>query len=226
MKKLSKNSKNKSDNQKAVFIDWNGTLSPTNFWSHLEKSEKLIERNMFKSWADTMFIKHKDRIVPWMKGSYTSEELISLVAQETDTKFEDVFREFVAGCERMEYSSPNIPDLITILRNKSVIVSVATNNMDSFTRWTVPSMKLDTLFDEILNSFYIKAMKHDLDKDGNPLFFDSFFKKYNIDPANCIFIDDGEDKMGVIGSLGMDYRRINTSTNTLESQLQSIIASL
>lgn len=217
--------KRSSKNIKAVFIDWNGTLSPTNFWSHLEKSEKQSDRDLFKLWADTMFVNHKDKIVPWMKGEYTSEDLLSLVSKETNTDFETLLKEFIIGCERMEYSSPNIPNLIKNLRDKSVVVAVATNNMDSFTRWTVPYMKLNTLFDEILNSFYLKAMKHDLDQSGQPLFFKDFFNKYNIKPTNCIFIDDGEDKMSVISNLGIDYRRVNAS-NTLEQELQNILASL
>lgn len=217
--------KKSSKNIKAVFIDWNGTLSPTNFWSHLEKSEKQSDRDLFKLWADTMFVNHKDKIVPWMKGEYTSEDLLSLVSKETNTDFETLLKEFIIGCERMEYSSPNIPNLIKNLRDKSVVVAVATNNMDSFTRWTVPYMKLNTLFDEILNSFYLKAMKHDLDQSGQPLFFKDFFNKYNIKPTNCIFIDDGEDKMSVISNLGIDYRRVNAS-NTLEQELQNILASL
>lgn len=217
--------KRSSKNIKAVFIDWNGTLSPTNFWSHLEKSEKQSDRDLFKLWADTMFVNHKDKIVPWMKGEYTSEDLLSLVSKETNTDFETLLKEFIIGCECMEYSSPNIPNLIKNLRDKSVVVAVATNNMDSFTRWTVPYMKLNTLFDEILNSFYLKAMKHDLDQSGQPLFFKDFFNKYNIKPTNCIFIDDGEDKMSVISNLGIDYRRVNAS-NTLEQELQNILASL
>ena len=221
MKKSSKNIQSKKK-QRAVFIDWNGTLSFTNFWSHLEKSEKQSDRELFKIWSDTMFVNHKDRIVPWMKGEYVSEDLLSLVSRKTNTDFETILKEFIIGCELMEYSSPNIPDLIKNLRSKSVVVTIATNNMDSFTRWTVPYMKLDTLFDEILNSFYLKAMKHDLDQNGQPLFFRDFFDKYKIEPKSCIFIDDGEDKMGVIGNLGIDYRRVNAS-NTLEQELRNIL---
>lgn len=225
MKKSSKNIKPKHSKQKAVFIDWNGTLSPTNFWSHLEKSERQSDRELFKLWADTMFINHKDLIVPWMKGEYSSEDILTLVSKATNTNFDTILKEFIIGCERMEYSSPNIPALVKKLKDKSVVVSIATNNMDSFTRWTVPYMKLDILFDEIINSFYLNAMKHDLDEHGKPIFFKNFFNKYQIDPKNCIFIDDGEDKMGVISNLGMEYRRVNTN-NTLEQELKNILNNL
>ena len=208
----------------AIFIDWNGTLSPTNFWSHLEKSEKKKDRSLFKVWADTMFLKHKEKIIPWMRGKYTTEEMLTFVSKDTRTQYSSIFEEFVVGCRRMEYSSPNIPVLIEQLRNRSAIVSIATNNMDSFSRWTVPSMKLDFLFDEILNSYNLKALKHDLDKMGRPLFFRDFFKKYSINPKDCYFIDDGEDKMGVISNLGMTYRKINKKIS-LEKELRKLLSS-
>ncbi|KKQ98422.1 MAG: hypothetical protein UT24_C0004G0045 [Candidatus Woesebacteria bacterium GW2011_GWB1_39_12] len=225
MKRLFRKTKSETKKLQAVLIDWNGTLSPTNYWSQLEKSEKQSERDLFKIWSYSMFVKHKDKIIPWMKGEYVSEDLLSLVSKETNTDFEFLLKEFVIGCERMEYSSPNIPKLVQDLRDKSIIVGIATNNMDSFTRWTIPYMKLDTLFNEILNSFYLKAMKHDLDKNGQSLFFGNFFNKYDIEPTKCIFIDDGEDKMGVINKLGMNYRRVN-AFNTLEQELRNILKTL
>lgn len=171
-----------------------------------------------------MFINHKDKIIPWMKGGYTSEDMLSLVAEETQTDFNNLLKEFIIGCQKMEYCSPSIPNLVKNLKDKQIIVCIATNNMDSFTRWTVPAMKLDSLFDEILNSFYLKALKHDLDENGQTLFFKKFFNKFKvIKPENCIFIDDGEDKMGIIGKLGIDYRKINVSS-ALEQELLKILA--
>ena len=227
MKESQKKVKKTNSKQKVVFIDWNGTLSPSSFWVHLEKSGNQKDRELFRLWADTMFIKHKEKIVPWMKGEYTTEEILKLIAIDTNTNFDLLLKEFIKGCEQMEYSSPKIPELVNQLRDKSVMVTIATNNMDSFTRWTVPVMHLNYLFDDILNSFYLKALKHELDRKGQPLFFRKFFEKYNIDPfkTECTFIDDGEDKMEVISNLGMNYKRV-TSKNTLEQELSRILANL
>ncbi len=225
MKRLLGNSTKRTNKRKVVFIDWNGTLSPTKFWSHLEKSEKQEERNLFKLWADTLFVKHKEKIVPWMKGEHTSEELLNLVAEETNTDYGTLKKEFIVGCQRMEFSSPDIPWLIQSLRDKSILVVIASNNMDCFTKWTVPYMKLRLLFDDILNSYDLRAMKHDLDKNGQTLFFRNFFSKYEVDPSDCIFIDDGEDKMNTISNLGIKYRRINT-INTLQNELKGILGYL
>ncbi len=222
MKKLLKSLKGGKNNQKAIFIDWNGTLSPSNFWIHLEKSTSRKDRDNFKLWADAMFINHEDKIVPWMKGKYASEEILKMIAEDTRSNFDNLFAEFVIGCQKMEYVSSKIPDIIHRLRKKSVFVSIATNNMDCFTRWTVPAMNLRSLFDDILNSFNLRAMKHDLDENGRSLFFRNFFKKHRIIPSNCIFLDDGEDKMGVISSLGINYRRI-TQENSLEKELLKIL---
>lgn len=220
------NFRNRNSKVHAIFIDWNGTLSPTKFWSQLEKSEKQEDRNLFELWANTLFKNFKDKIVPWMKGLHTSEEMIDLIAKETKTDPNNIEREFIIGCEKMEYSSPNIPKLIQSLRNKSVLIAIASNNMDCFTRWTVPHLNLKSTFDEILNSYDLQALKHELDQNKQSLFFKNFFNKYSdIDPTKCEFIDDGEDKMNTITNLGIKYTRINTGY-TLEHKLQNILANL
>lgn len=215
---------NKIKRPRAIFIDWFGTLSLTNFWGHLERSKKQTDRDHFKLWADTVFVSHKDKIVPWMKGKYTTEDILSMAAKETQTNFDILLKEFIIGCEKMMYSSPNIPNLVKNLRNKQITVCIATDNMDSFTRWTVPAMKLDFHFDEILNSFYLKVLKHELDGNGQTLFFQDFFSRHkDIRPENCILIDDWEDKMSIISRQGIDYRRVDAS-NTLEQELQRILS--
>ncbi len=222
MKMQSKRSRKKTSNKRAIFIDWNGTLSLSNFWGQLEKSPSKEDRQKFKLWADNMFISHKDLLVPWMKGAYTTEEILQIVSDDTKTKFDDLLEEFIIGCKKMEWTSSKIPSLTRQLREKSVHVSIATDNMDCFTRWTVPAMKLKNMFDDILNSFYLKAMKHELDENGKSLFFSDFFEKNHLKPSNCIFLDDGLDKMGVIGNLGIDYRQI-TPEKSLETELTRIL---
>lgn len=222
MKTRSKRSRKKTNNKQAVFIDWNGTLSPSNFWGQLEKSPSGKDRQKFRFWADNMFVNHKDLLVPWMKGVYTTEEILQIVSDDTKTKFDDLLEEFIIGCKKMEWTSPKIPTLVRQLRDKFVHVSIATDNMDCFTRWTVPAMKLKNMFDDILNSFYLKAMKHELDENGKSLFFGDFFERNHLKPSNCILLDDGLDKMGVIGNLGIDYRQI-TPKRSLETELTRIL---
>lgn len=157
-----------------------------------------------------------------MKAEITSEDISKQIADELKTDFETVFKEFVKGCELMEFVDPKVPDLIKRLRKKGIKVYIASNNMDSFDRWTIPAMKLNSLFDGIINSFAIKALKHDFDNDGRSLFFGSVLKSEGVSPHETILIDDSEDKENLLGNYGINYRRISPE-NTLVNELSLIL---
>ncbi|MAG59732.1 hypothetical protein CMO96_03005 [Candidatus Woesebacteria bacterium] len=108
----------------------------------------------------------------------------------------------------MKLVSEEIPTLVKKLRGKKVKVVIATDNMDSFTRWTAPALNLKPIFDEILSSHELKVTKSAFGKNGESLFFKDYFRKNNIKPQETVLIDDGEDKENRLGRLGIDYRRI------------------
>lgn len=203
---------------KVLFIDWNATLSPSKFWGHLEGTE---ENDFFLKSVDSLFVFHSNLIDSWMRGGYSTEDILKKVADHTGFKYERLLRELVVSCQKMTFASEKIPKLIRQLRSRGAQIIIATNNMDSFTRWTVPAMKLNIMFDDILNSFDLGALKHDTGVNGKSLFFSNFFERTKMSPKRCIFIDDGEDKKGFIRSLGIDYRRI-TPYIGLETELKKI----
>lgn len=200
---------------KVVFLDWNGTLSNSFFWEHMRASDDSEVLELYNLWDKALFNKPKEYIQDWMRGSFTTEEVLSEIANETDTEYKKVLREFIKGCESMEYVSNEIPSIVETLKRDGYYVVIATNNMDCFTRWTVPFMKLDKLFDEILNSYYLRGLKHDT-KNGKSVFFEKFFEEYNVTPQDCIFLDDSLDKEGYIASLGIKYVQIKNSKDLLE----------
>lgn len=200
---------------KAVFLDWNGTLSDSFFWEHMRTSDDSEVLELYNLWDNALFNKSKEYIQDWMRGSFTTEEVLSEIANETDTEYKKVLREFIKGCESMEYVSDEIPSIVDTLKRVGYYVVIATNNMDCFTRWTIPFMKLDKLFDEILNSYYLKGLKHDTQK-GESVFFKRFFEEYNVSPQNCIFFDDSTDKEGYITSLGIEYIQIKNSEDLMK----------
>lgn len=152
----------------------------------------------------------------------TSEDIIRQIADELDTNFDTIFKEFVKGCGLMEFVDPKVPSLIKQLKKKGIKVYIASNNMDSFDRWTIPAMKLDSLFDGIINSFTIKALKHDFDDKGKSLFFEFALKREGVVPDETILIDDSEDKENRLTDYGINYRKISDS-NTLVDELNLIL---
>lgn len=97
--------------------------------------------------------------------------------------------------------------------------------MDSFPRWTVPALTLTEMFDDILDSFTLKAMKGDFDETGKSMFFSDYLSKNNILPGESVLIDDSEDKEDRITKIGIVYRKIEPVVG-LEPELLSILRSL
>jgi len=206
---------NSNIKNKVVFLDWNGTLSNSFFWEHMRTSEDSEVLMLYNLWDNALFNKPKEYVQDWMRGKFSTEDVLRKIAHETNTGYEKVFREFIKGCESMEYVSDDIPCTIETLKRNGYYVVIATNNMDCFTRWTVPFMKLDKLFDDVLNSYYLKGLKHDTE-NGISVFFKKFFEKYDIAPKECIFFDDSTDKEGYIASLGIEYVQIENSEDLMK----------
>ena len=208
------------DKPKIIFIDWSGTLSRSKFWGHSENSNSQL----FKQIEDNLFGKNTNLIKPWMRGVLASEDIVKKICDETSLEYKTVFNEFVKGCELMEFVDPEVPNLITKLRKKGIKVYIASNNMDSFDRWTIPAMKLNNIFDGIINSFPIKVLKHDFTDDGISLFFDTVLKKEKVKPHQTVLIDDSEDKENKLTNFGIDYRRISDK-RTLIDELNMLLSS-
>ena len=145
-----------------------------------------------------------------MRGEVTSEEVIHRIARLRHLDYDLIFQEFIVSCQQMQFVSEELPDLISSLRVQGIKVVVATNNTDSFSRWTVPGMKLNTIFDSIINSFDMKALKWDVDEKGQSLFFANFLCIDSIQRGESILIDDNTTKMARerTESFGIEYRHV------------------
>lgn len=200
-----------------IFIDWFGTLSNSLYWEHLEYSNPEV----FKLISDSLLIKNNLCITPWMRGKYSTEKIVKVISEDTGLNSGFVMNELVKSAKSMEFVSNEVPILVNKIRETGTKVVIATDNMDTFTRWTVPCLKLNNLFDNILNSWGIKALKGDF-KDNKSLFFDKFLKNHLIEPEDCLLIDDSEDKLEKISNYGINYRR-TSSTKELVNELMKLL---
>ena len=93
---------------------------------------------------------------------------------------------------------------------------IATDNVDVFEEFTVPALKLNKYFDEILCSSTLKCLKHD--KKGKKLaFFDDFLTKNNIKYEEAILLDDDEELIRFVKKFGMQGRVISSPENMLQN---------
>lgn len=199
-----------------IFLDWHNTLSYSKFWGQWEGINHQQKNNLFSKVVLALFSLPQETINNWMRGQYTTEQIIASVAKSTHLPYQFLLREFIQSCEKLEYSSPEIPRLIKQLRTTGKRVIIATDNMDCFTRWTIPALQLDTHFDDILNSYERKALKADIDGNGESL----FFQNYNT--RGSLLLDDRLEVGTIVKKSNIDFLHV-TQENNLEKHLQELL---
>ena len=212
---------------KVLFIDWNNTLSISRFWEQLESPTHALH-HIRAPVAESLFSKQaplKHLLLPWMRVEYVTEQIVQRVADHTKIDYLTLLTEFILSCEHMRFVSEEVPDLITKIRNKGVKVVIATDNMDSFDRWTAPAMKIHKLFDEILNSHALKGVKTDKDSRGKSVFFDQFLQKHNLKFGESVLIDDSSNGIEDINGFGIGYKQIEAGLGLVPA-LQTIYQTL
>jgi len=187
-------------------MDWDGTLCWSRFW------ESLIKTNPeFSQVVDNFFISEKEIIADWMKGKITSEKINKLISQKTGLSESELWQTFVSDCENMEIDS-RILALIKKLREKYLIILV-TGNMDCFTRFTVPALGLDRIFNLIINSADIGYLK---DEHSGKIFIDCL-RQFNInDISNAYLLEDSKKVCDIFSQLGGRSMKVNNKEDTIK----------
>jgi len=79
--------------------------------------------------------------------------------------------------------------------------------MDPFSRWTIPSLKLEDHFDGIIVSVDRGALKIEEDTDGSSKFFNHYFHSTNTKPEESLLLDDSI-KSKMVENFGMNYMQV------------------
>ena len=172
-----------------LFVDFDGTICHDKFWRSLSSnlSEKL-QRYIFSS--------DKSLVEAWMKGLHTSEEINRMVADELNIKYDFLWDIFVNDAKSM-FVSQSVLQKIGSLREKYIVILI-TDNMDSFDRFTLPSLKLQNYFDVVVNSYSRGVSKNE---NGGRLFVE-VAKENNSKVSGSMLIDNSKDVCQLFESLG------------------------
>jgi len=197
-----------------IFIDWNKTLSNSLFWEHLQDVNHRHNKYL-NSIEKSMFQNNRNLINPWMRGLYTSEDIVEILSKDSGVPKEIILHELAESCYQMKYVSNDIPKLIKKIKSKGIKVVIATDNMDTFERFTIPSMEIGNLFDDFLISCKLKVLKEDIQEDSIP-FFDNYLNKYNLSYQDAVLLDDCIDTTGVYNKLGFQIIEITSSNKLIE----------
>jgi FMN phosphatase YigB (HAD superfamily) len=199
-----------TEHHKILFVDFNGTLCCDRFWRSLDKhSLDRLER-----W---LFVKNQFILQQWMRGVWSAEEVTLSIADNTGLDYDTIWRVLVADCNGMRVRLEAL-HAIGELRTVYIVILV-TVNMDVFSRFTVPALRLHAYFDEIVNSADVGVYK----TDGNGSIFDEIAKRHGAELRDCILLDDSEDALRVFeyqGGLGLQvtcYEDLMSHIRTLAS---------
>lgn len=206
---------------KTIFIDWSNTLSNSLFWSQMADPSHA-HNSYFNKIIEIVFKSDKEMVDSWMRGIYSAEDISFRLEKLIDLDREIILDELKKSCERMEFVSSKIPKLIQSLRNKKIRVGVASDNMDTFMRFTCPAMKLSDIFDDFLVSSDMGYLKKDL-KNGRPVFFEKYIKENNLDYSQILLIDDSIDIIDPYRRIGLKVVNVKNKSD-LEKVLNKYAA--
>lgn len=187
-----------------IFFDWHGVLSHSRFWSHIPEKVTI---------DDAIFGVLNPMLKEWLEGKCNVNQFVDALAKETNIPAEYLMVTLQKSCESLEFSSDRVPGLIARLRSRGTKCIISTDNFDVFNKWTVPTLKLDLLFDDILNSYDIKHVKPELDDTGYSPFFSPYIEKHSI--KSGLILDDN-DYSHIAKKLGLDFILIKTGDDIAE----------
>lgn len=194
-----------------VFIDWYQTLSFDLFWQNVKKKNpsafECIQTNIFHD---------AERSRQWMAGHHSSEDICQYASRCSGISADDLFSDLQNSCANQKIH-PSAIETIKELRNTHHIF-IVTDNMDCFSRFTVPALEMATWTDGIANSSDIKRFKNDL----NGQTFRDLADSLDIPMTDTICIDDNLSTCDLIRSLGGTAMQTKGQVQTIQ-HLKSLL---
>ncbi len=179
----------KADGQaevRAVFVDWAWTLSTSLFWEprlgrRLSAADSSRVGNYVFSQAELLRL--------WMLGAMAAEDVCVQAGRTLGLAAADLLGDLEHSCRNMEFHDRASVGALRAIRRRGIKVVLATDNMDTLPRWTAPALRLRGIFDAILDSASLGALKNDV-VDGHSPFFGPWLSDHGIAPSEAVLVDD------------------------------------
>ena len=182
--------------KKILFIDFDGVLSNMHFWHSLKNPHHKLHDHL-PSIKKFLFKENVDLVKNWMLGKHSSEYIHTLISESLNIPYSLLFETFKKDCENMKVSK-KILNKLSHLKNDYCLI-LATGNMDSFDRFTLPSEKnISQIFHEIHNSFQLGLFK----TSNNGEYFKKVITDKKTSFNKCYLVDDSRKTCDLFESLG------------------------
>lgn len=185
-----------------LFIDWDGTLCHSRFWS--------LNQDICEKAQEPLFQKNQALVHEWMRGEKSAEQVCEWLAQEIGEDYQLIWDGLAESCRNMEFSEI-ARELINTIKQRSY-VALVTDNMDCFSKITVPALSLNQVFDKILNSYELRKMKN----YENGSVYSDYAKFKNIPLSKTHLIDDSTKTCDLFKTLGGEAHRTKGVLETIE----------
>jgi FMN phosphatase YigB (HAD superfamily) len=200
-----------SKKYKTIFFDWNNTLSTSLFWDQLNEPNHP-RHDWYQRIADFVFAENQSLVNSWMKGDCDHKYVAKMISEKFGYPLDTVLSDLIESCRRMKIISPEVLPLVKRLREKGIKCVIATDNMDTFAEFTVPALKLNDHFDDILVSCDKKIFKFEVNEKAIP-FFDDYLEDNELSYRDVVLFDDNGDKTGTYQRLGFDIQQVAGSAD-------------
>lgn len=197
---------------KVIFIDWDGTLSKSRFWQHWLSEDP----ESYNKIQQVLFVENPGMIQDWMRGFVSSELITAEIGLRAGLDSQILIKNLELSCRSMTFLYPEVLDIIQEKRQDGIKVVIATDNMDTFSRWTVPSLRLEQYFDGILTSADRGALKEDITQGGTSPFFHHYLTQNAIKPNEALWVDD-RPVHKTAEKLGMQFTQIDPDHNVTQA---------
>jgi FMN phosphatase YigB (HAD superfamily) len=171
---------------RVVFVDWYKTLSTSLFWEQ-RPGCRLSAADSAR--VESYVFSRAELLRRWMLGAMAAEDVCTMAAGRLGLAAAHLLADLEHNCRCMEFDDPASVDALRAIRKQGTKVVLATDNMDTFSRWTVPVLHLCGIFDAILNSASLGTLKDNL-VDGQSPFFGPWLSDQGIAPSEAVLVDD------------------------------------
>ena len=181
----------------------------------LEWNKDKILRSVVKTEKDYMIL---DKAIfqsgLWERldlGTLTREELVLKVVSMIGSIYQEKVQEVVWNWPSYIEIYTEVFPLLVRLKEKGHRIFVLSNTSPVFYELLEEQLSpLNEILDGFVLSCDIKAIKPD------PKMFEEILHKYQLDPANCIFLDDVKDNTKMAESLGIKAYQIKKRSDVVD----------
>ena len=181
----------------------------------LEWNKDKILRGVVKTEKDYMIL---DKAIfqsgLWERldlGTLTREELVLKVVSMIGSIYQEKVQEVVWNWPSYIEIYTEVFPLLARLKEKGHRIFVLSNTSPVFYELLEEQLSpLNEILDGFVLSCDIKAIKPD------PKMFEEILRKYQLDPANCIFLDDVKDNTNMAESLGIKAYQVKHRSDVVD----------